>query len=66
MRTKEEIITELVQTVFLVFGGLCLIFSGYVLTDNYPLSFILLIVGMLSIMIRIEYTKEELEPCEQS
>jgi len=59
MRSKGEIIAELAQTVFLVFGALCLLFSGYVLTNNTGLSAILLIVGMLSIIIRIKYNEEE-------
>ncbi len=58
---KKEIIAELAQTVFLVFGALCLVFSGYVLTNNIGLSAILLSVGMLSIIIRIEYNQEEEE-----
>ena len=59
MRTKEEIIPELAQTVFLVFGGLCLFFSGRLVTESILLSFILLVIGLLSVMIRVEYTKEE-------
>ena len=56
---KKEIIAELAQTVFLVFGALCIFFSGYVLTNNIGLSAILLILGTISVMIRVEYTKDE-------
>jgi len=59
MKTKEEIISDLAQTVFLVFGGLCLFFSGHLVTEDLLLSFILLMIGTLSVMIRIEYTKDE-------
>ena len=72
MSKKKEIIEELAQTVFLVFGGLCLaqtvflvfgvlcvFFSGYVLTNNTGLSFILIILGMFALFIKVEYAKEE-------
>ena len=59
MKTKEEIISDFATTVFIVFGGLCLFFSGYVVKECFPLSFILLIIGALSLMIRVEYTKDE-------
>ena len=58
MRTKEEIITELVQTVFLVFGALCLFFAGHLVTEDLLLSCILLMIGSLSVMIRVEYAKD--------
>ena len=56
---KKEIIEELAQTVFLVFGALCMCFSGYVLTNNTGLSFILIILGMCALLIKVEYAKEE-------
>ena len=56
---KKEIIEELAQTVFLVFGVLCVFFSGYVLTNNTGLSFILIILGMCALLIKVEYAKEE-------
>ena len=59
MKSKNEIIEEIAQTVFFVFGALCLFFSGYLVTENLQLSFILLLIGSLSVMIRVEYTKDE-------
>ena len=56
---KKEIIAELAQTVFLVFGALCLIYSGYVFTNNTGLSAILIVLGMCAIIIRIEYNEDE-------
>ena len=52
-------IEEIVQFVFLVTGGLFLFFSGFVVTTNSALSFILLIVGICCINIRFEYAKDE-------
>ena len=52
-------IEEIVQFVFLVTGGLFLFFSGFVVTTNSALSFILLVLGMCCIHIRFEYTKDE-------
>jgi len=59
MKDKKEIFADFAQTVFVVFGGLCMFFSGFVVKDNFQLSFILLIIGILSLLIRFEYTKEE-------
>jgi len=56
---KGEIISEIAQTTFIVFGGLCLFFSGFVLSDSFALSLILLLLGLLLIIIRVEYTKDE-------
>ena len=61
MKGKNEFIAELAQTVFLVFGALCLIFAGYVLSNNMGLSFILVVVGMCALAIRIEYNEEASE-----
>ena len=58
MRTKEEIISDFAQTVFIVFGGLCLFFSGHVLRESFLLSGILLMIGLLSLLIKVEYKKE--------
>ena len=58
---KKEIIAELAQTVFLVFGALCMLFSGYVLTNNIGLSAILLILGICALLIKVEYSQEEKE-----
>ena len=56
---KGEIISEIAQMTFIVFGGLCLFFSGFVFPEQFTLSFILLILGTISVMIRVEYTKDE-------
>ena len=56
MSNKTE---EIVQSVFIVTGALFLFFSGFVISDNFALSFILLLLGILCVMIRVEYTKEE-------
>ena len=55
----SERIEEIVQFVFLVTGGLFLFFSGFVLSDSFALSLILLLLGLLLIIIRVEYTKDE-------
>ena len=56
---KNEIIAELAQIVFLMFGALCMFFSGYVLTNNIGLSAILLILGICASMITVDYKQEE-------
>ena len=61
MIDKKEIIEELAQTVFLVFGALCIFFSGYVVANNTGLSAILLILGICALMVKIEYNQEEEE-----
>ena len=62
MTDKNKLwIEELVNMIFHVFGVLMLFFSGYVLKDSLMLSFIFLIVGLASLMIQVEYTKEEAE-----
>jgi len=57
--SKEEIIEDFAQTVFIVTGALFLFFSGFVHSDNFALSLILLLLGLLLIIIRVEYTKDE-------
>ena len=52
-------IEEIVQFVFLVTGGLFLFFSGFVHSDSFAFSLILLLLGLLLIIIRVEYTKDE-------
>ena len=59
MKSKNEIIEEIAQTVFLVFGALCLFFAGHFVTEDLLLSCFLLFIGSLSVMIRVEYTKDE-------
>jgi len=59
MKNKEEIISDFAQTVFIVFGGLCLFFAGFVVRDDFMLSFLLLIVGSLSLNIMVKYNKED-------
>jgi len=58
MKNKEEIISDFAQTVFIVFGGLCLFFSGHVLRESILFSGILLLIGLLSLLIKVEYKKE--------
>jgi len=58
---KKEIIEELAQTTFLVFGALCMFFSGYILTNNTGLSAILFLLGICALVIKIEYNQEEEE-----
>jgi len=58
-KSKEEMYTELVSSVFFITGVLLLVFAGYELDRSFLLSFILLIMGTLCLLIRIEYTKEE-------
>ena len=57
--SERERIEEFVQFVFLITGALFLFFSGFVVTTNTALSFILLVLGMLCIQIRVNYDKEE-------
>ena len=64
-KRMREIIAELAQTVFIVFGGLCMFFSGYVVANNTGLSAILLILGMCALFIKVEYNKEEEVVSEQ-
>ena len=58
-KSKEEIMAEFAQFVFLVAGALLMFFSGVVNQLNIPLSFILFFIGAICIMIRIQYSKEE-------
>jgi len=58
MKNKEEIISDFAQTVFIIFGGLCLFFSGHVLRESILFSGILLLIGLLSLLIKVEYKKE--------
>ena len=55
----SEGISEIAQIVFLVTGAVFLFFSGFVVSSNTCLSFILLVLGLLCIMIRVNYDKEE-------
>jgi len=61
MKNKQQVIEEFVQTIFIIFGALCLFFSGVVFPEELANSLILLVLGILSLMIRVEYTKEEQE-----
>jgi len=55
----NTIVEEIAQTVFIVFSGLMFFFSGYLVTVNLALSFILLLLGLCASIISVEYNKED-------
>ena len=58
-KSKEEMYAELVNFVFLIAGALLLIFAGHELDKSFLMFFVFMFVGMLFLMVRIEYEKEE-------
>ena len=56
---KKPVIEAVAQFVFDLFGTLCLFYSGYFVRDGVFIPIILMILGVLSISIRVEYNKDE-------
>ena len=55
---NKERYAELANFVFLVTGALLVFFAGYEVDKSVPMSFILMIMGVLCLCITVEYTKE--------
>ena len=61
-QTHKERLEDLVQGVFIVTGALLLFFAGYEVNRSpLILSFILMMMGIIVLMIRVEYIKEDTE-----
>ena len=57
--SKEEIISKIAQLTFFVFGVATVFLSGLLLQGAYLLSCILFFLGVISLIIQVEYIKEE-------
>ena len=61
-QTNKERLEGFVQVVFTVTGALLLFFAGYEVNRSpLILSFVLMIMGLVVLMIRVEYIKEDTE-----